>query len=102
MQLCRKVKENALNNPGLLKLEGPIHICTGTVGNYKQLANIFDRCGHPKFMNYVFLGDYAGKYDQSLECLVAVFAYKLFAPYNFFILRGCYETLARARATGLQ
>ena len=53
-------------------------------------------------MNYVFLGDYAGYYDQSLECIIALFAYKLFTPYNFFILRGCHETLARARSGGLQ
>ena len=41
-------------------------------------------------MNYLFLGDYAGKSEQSLECLVALFAYRLFNPLNFFLLRGCH------------
>lgn len=77
-------------------------VATGTLGNYQALSSIIDRCGHPKFVNYLFLGDYAGKYDQSVECLVALFAYKLFAPYNFFLLRGCHETLALARSTSLR
>ncbi len=102
MQLCRRVKKDALSQPGLLKIDGPIFVSTGTLGSYQQLSTIIDRCGHPKFMNYLFLGDYAGKYDQSVECLVALFAYKLFAPYNFFLLRGCHETLSLTRSTYLQ
>lgn len=90
VQLCRRVRKDALEQPGLLRIDGPIHVCTGTLGNYQQLSNIIDRCGHPKFMNYLFLGDYSGKYDQSLECLTALFAYKVFAPSNFFLLRGCH------------
>ena len=91
-----------LSQPALLRIDGPIHIATGTMGNYKQLSNIFDRCGHPKFMNYLLLGDYAGYYNQSIECIIAIFAYKMFAPYNFFFLRGCHETLARLRNSNLQ
>jgi len=48
------------------------------------------------------LGDYAGRYDQSLECLVALFAYKLFMPGNFFLLRGCYETISIAKCHQLE
>lgn len=101
VQLCRGVKREALGQPGLLRIDGPIFVCTGTLGNYQELAGIIDRCGHPKFMNYLFLGDYAGRYDQSVECLVALFAYKLFMPSNFFLLRGCHETIAMARSHNL-
>jgi hypothetical protein len=100
--LCRGVKREALAQPGLLRVDGPVYVCTGTLGNYVELSNIIDRCGHPKFMNYLFLGDYAGRYDQSIECLVALFAYRLYMPTNFFLLRGCHETLALARAYHLR
>jgi serine/threonine-protein phosphatase PP1 catalytic subunit len=85
-----------------LRVDGPVYVCTGTLGNYHELSNIIDRCGHPKFMNYLFLGDYAGRYEQSIECLVALFAYRLYMPSNFFLLRGCHETLALARAYQLR
>lgn len=100
--LCRGVKKDALTQPGLLKIDGPVYVCTGTLGNYQELSNIIDRCGHPKFMNYLFLGDYAGRYDQSIECIVALFAYKLFMPSNFFLIRGCHETIALTRSYQLR
>ncbi len=55
------MKEELLDQPSVLQLEAPLYICTGTLGSYQDLVQIFDKCGNPKFMNYLFLGDYAGR-----------------------------------------
>ena len=62
---------------------------------------MFSRCSNPKFVNYLFIGDYTGKGDSSIECLVALMAYKVSLPNNFFMLRGCYETIGLARSYNL-
>jgi hypothetical protein len=32
--LCRGVRKEALSQPGLLRVDGPVYVCTGTLGNY--------------------------------------------------------------------
>jgi serine/threonine-protein phosphatase PP1 catalytic subunit len=94
--LCRTAKNIFLEQPNLLRIEGPVYIATGTLGSFKDLSNVIDKCGPPKFMNYLFLGDYAGRYNRSTECLVALLTYKIMMPNNFFMLRGCYENIKMA------
>ena len=60
------MKKVLMSQPTLLRLDGPIFVATGTLGNYSELSSLIDKCGHPKFMNYLFLGDYVGYYDQSI------------------------------------
>jgi len=55
-----------IKEPSLLKLEGPMYAATGTFGSYQQLSIIFDKCGNPKFVNYLFLGDYTGRYKRGI------------------------------------
>ena len=83
-------KSKIYKEPSLLKLEGPIYLATGTLGSLKDLWLIFEKCGKPRHVNYLFLGDYTGRYSHSLECLVALLISKIEMPYNFFLLRGCY------------
>ena len=47
------------------------------------------------------MGDYTGKGPASIECLLLLFCYKVKFKNNFFLLRGCYESLALARSYNL-
>lgn len=99
--ICRKAKSIMLSQPSLLKLKNPIIISTGTLGYFDQLSDIFAVCGNPLLFNYLFLGDYVGKGNNSIECLVFLFCLKIKRQHNFFLLRGCYETISVARGYNL-
>jgi hypothetical protein len=50
----------------LLKINGQIIVATGTIGYFKHLVHIINRCESPAFANYLFLGDYVGKGDKNI------------------------------------
>ncbi len=99
--MCRIGKNILLKQPSLLKLNGPIFIATGTVGYYKDLMHIISRCQAPSITNYLFLGDYVGKGDKNIECLVFLIGLKIKYPNNFFLLRGCMDSIAMTRSYNL-
>ena len=72
-------------------------VATGTLGYYEDLARII-KLGAPKNHNYLFLGDYVGRGPKSIECLVALMCYKIQNPQNFFMLRGCCDSIAMIRS----
>lgn len=87
-----------LRQPSLLRLNGPIFVATGTCGYFKDLKLIISRCGHPDLHSYLFLGDYIGRGPRNIECLVLLICLKLKLQNNFFMLRGCHDSIAMARS----
>ena len=67
------------------------------MGYYYDLNFIF-KYGRPKQVNYLFLGDYCGRGPSSIECIIALMCYKIDNKHNFFMLRGCNDTIAMARS----
>ena len=76
-------------------------MATGTIGYYKDLTHIIARCGHQDMTNYLFLGDYIGKGDRNIECLVLLISLKIKLENNFFLLRGCMDSIAMSRSYNL-
>lgn len=74
-------------------------VATGTLGYYQDLSQIFSKCGPPNKENYLFLGDYVGKGNKSIECLVCLICFKLKYSQNFFLLRGCSDSIALTRGS---
>lgn len=98
--ICRSVRALFLSQPGLLDLGGPIKICGDIHGQYSDLLHIFELCGLPDNVNYLFLGDYVDRGKQSLETISLLFCYKLRYPTRFFLLRGNHESQAITRIYG--
>ncbi|PAV71721.1 hypothetical protein WR25_12026 [Diploscapter pachys] len=74
IELCRQV----LGSQGMfIEVRPPVKICGDIHGQYADLLRIFDRGGFPPLSNYLFLGDYVDRGQQSLEVITLFIAYKL-------------------------
>ncbi|ESL08127.1 serine/threonine protein phosphatase PP1 [Trypanosoma rangeli SC58] len=78
-----------MSQPMLLEVVAPVRICGDVHGQYHDLLRLFDLGGYPPEANYLFLGDYVDRGDQSLETICLLLAYKLrfsgtlfFAPWQ--------------------
>jgi len=93
-------KEVFLSQPTLLELEAPIKICGDIHGQYFDLIRLFEYGGFPPEANYLFLGDYVDRGQQSVETICLLLAYKVKYPENFFMLRGNHECSSINRLYG--
>jgi serine/threonine-protein phosphatase PP1 catalytic subunit len=59
--LLRKMKDIFLAQPMMLELSAPVKIVGDIHGQYKDLLRLFDECGWPGDVNYLFLGDYVDR-----------------------------------------
>ncbi|CAI6376079.1 unnamed protein product [Macrosiphum euphorbiae] len=89
--LCLKSREIFLSQPMLLELDAPLKICGDIKGHYYDLLRLFEYCGFPPESNYLFLGNYVDRGEQSLETICLLLAYKIKYPEKFFLLRGNHE-----------
>ncbi|EFJ15789.1 hypothetical protein SELMODRAFT_117581, partial [Selaginella moellendorffii] len=89
--LCDSAAQIFLSEPSLLELNAPIVVCGDIHGQYRDLLKIFNIGGFPPRSNYLFLGDYVDRGNQSLETICLLLAYKVKYPQNFFLLRGNHE-----------
>jgi serine/threonine-protein phosphatase PP1 catalytic subunit len=98
--LCTRARDIFMEQPILLELEAPIKICGDIHGQYYDLLRLFEYGGFPPEANYLFLGDYVDRGQQSLETICLLLAYKVKYPENFFMLRGNHECSAISRIYG--
>nr|P23733.2 RecName: Full=Serine/threonine-protein phosphatase PP1(4.8) [Trypanosoma brucei brucei]CAA36959.1 protein phosphatase [Trypanosoma brucei] len=89
-----------MSQPMLVEIAAPVRICGDVHGQYTDLLRLFDLGGFPPDANYIFLGDYVDRGDQSLERICLLLAYKLSFPETFFLLRGNHECSSINRIYG--
>ncbi|CAI5447437.1 unnamed protein product [Caenorhabditis angaria] len=105
--LCQQAKEQFMKDQMLVEVNAPCTIVGDLHGQFQDLIRILNHGSKVKpdfadankrdlaFLhnNYVFLGDYVDRGQNSLEVICTLFSLKLLYPNRFILLRGNHETL---------
>jgi len=98
--LCEEVTKIFLNQPVCLYLETPLNVCGDIHGQYSDLIRLFESGGYPPDVNYLFLGDYVDRGEQSIETICLLFCFKIKYSNTFFLLRRNHECASLNREYG--
>ena len=69
-------------------------------GQYYDLLRFLKEAGPPPQTNYLFLGDYVDRGQQSIETMCLLLAFKIKYPESVFLLRGNHECQNISRIYG--
>jgi serine/threonine-protein phosphatase PP1 catalytic subunit len=69
-----------------------LNVCGDIHGQFYDLVDIFARCGSVPDENYLFLGDYVDRGNNSIETITYLLALKVRYADHIWLLRGNHET----------
>ena len=91
VKLCELVKPILKSEPNILELEAPINVFGDIHGQFADMIHFLEMTGLPPNNNFLFMGDYVDRGNNSIEVCALLFAMKIMYPKNIQILRGNHE-----------
>ena len=100
LNLIEGVKPILERDHSLIKIRSPCKVFGNLYGIYNDLMRYFESYGNPSddnqmgditVMQYVFLGDFCDRGNNSLEIILLLFALKIKYPDFIYIIRGHHE-----------
>lgn len=89
LKLVKEVLSKEANMPAV---RAPVTVVGDIHGQFYDLLELFRVCGEPPYVNFVFLGDYVDRGNNSIECFSLVLALKLKFRDRVTLLRGNHES----------
>ncbi|KAG5514289.1 hypothetical protein RHGRI_035630 [Rhododendron griersonianum] len=104
-ELCYAAEQIFMHEPTVLQLKAPVKVFGDLHGQFGDLMRLFDEYGFPSpagditYIDYLFLGDYVDRGQQSLETITLLLALKAMFhlqfqieyPENVHLIRGNHE-----------
>lgn len=89
--ICNQVIDILILEPNVRKVSPDAVIVGDIHGQFSDLVHIFENHGRPDKINYVFLGDFVDRGENSLECILFLLVNKILYPQGITLLRGNHE-----------
>lgn len=90
--LIKRVKELLAHESNMPKVRAPVTIVGDIHGQFYDLMEMFKICGEAPDTNFLFLGDYVDRGNNSVECFCLVLALKVRYRERVTLLRGNHES----------
>ena len=90
--LIKQSKEVLARESNIPNVKAPVTIVGDIHGQFYDLLELFKICGWPPETNFLFLGDYVDRGNDSIECFCLILALKVRYRDRITILRGNHES----------
>ena len=90
--LCNKAKDILKNEENVVRINSTVTICGDIHGQFSDLLELFKVGGECPETNYLFMGDFVDRGNNSVETLLLLITLKVRYPDRMALIRGNHES----------